>query len=353
VSVAGSWRRDLTVGALAMAIAAVLVVPQFVSGGADPTTLLRVGTYAPARPYVERSFPNPVLTADFGHDGQQFYVVASAFPDLRSATPYVDNIHYRARRILFPLLASPFPDGPALVWAMFAINLLAIGAGAVALARIAQQLRAPPMVGLIIGASPAMIESLQGSLGDALAFSLALWGVALWRRHLGWAVLLFTLAALSRETTLVVALACFVVGDRREKVRLVIPFAAAAAWSLAIIAWLPLPATAAETTFIDEVTKQLGWPFVGWVHLGLTDVGTLTALVLLIGAVFGAVAMWNVRRELSWWLVFDGILLVLSGPGVLERPFNIVRIAPLVLPAIALALTVPRSSRRSPALAAS
>jgi hypothetical protein len=339
------WSRDVLIGGLAMVICALLVVPTFLSNGGDPTLLLRVGTYAPARPYVERAFPDPVLTPDYGHDGQQFYVVASAFPDLRAGTPYVDNIHYRARRILFPLLASPFRSGPALVWAMFAINLLAVGAGAVAMARIARQLRAPPLIGLLVGANPAMVESLQGSLGDALAFSLALWGVALWRRHLGWGVLLLTLAALSRETTLVVAAACFLVGDRRAKVRLTIPFAVVAAWSLVLIAWLPLPATSTDTSFVSEVTKQLGWPFQGWSNLGWTDAGTLTAAVLLAIGLASAYALWNVRRELAWWLLFDGLLLVVSAPGVLERPFNIARIAPLVLPAAALALTAGRGAR--------
>jgi hypothetical protein len=293
-----------------------------------------------------------VLTPDYGHDGQQFYVIASTFPDERAAAPYVDNVRYRARRILFPLLASPFRDGPALVWAMFAINLLAIGAGAAALARIAEQLRAPPLVGLIVGASPAMIESLQGSLGDALAFSLALWAVAIWRRHLGWAVVLLTLAALTRETALVVALACFLVGDRRQKLRLLIPFGVMVAWGLAVIAWLPLPPSAQETTFLDEVTKQLGWPFEGWSRLGWTEVGTLTALVLAVAGALCARAFWRVRRELALWLLFDGVLLVVSSPGVLERPYNIARVAPLVVPAIALAVTMPRGSRRAATVAA-
>jgi hypothetical protein len=344
---------DLLVGAGAMAICALLVLPTFFSNGGDPTLLLRVGTYAPARPYVERSFPDPVLTPDYGHDGQQFYVLAGNLPDLRSATPYVDDIRYRARRILFPLLASPFRDGSSLVWAMFGINLLAIGAGAVAVARLARQLRAPPMIGLLVGATPAMIESLQGSLGDALAFALALWGVVLWRRRLGWAVLLFTLAGLSRETTLVVPLACFIVATNRQRLRLVIPFAVMAAWSLIELAWLPL-APGTPSGVLDDVTKALGAPFKGWIDAGLASPGSLTALVLVVGCAVAAYALWNIRRELAWWLIFDGLLLVVSNAEVVERPFNACRVAPLAVVGLALALTTRRSpttARPSTALA--
>jgi hypothetical protein len=334
-----TWRQDLAIGVLAMVIAAVLVLPAFFSNGGNPTLLLRVGTYAPARPYVERSLPDPVLTPDYGHDGQQFYVLASSLPDLPAAAPYVDNLRYRARRILFPLLASPFPDGPPMIWAMFAINLLAIGAGAVALARLARQVGAPPLVGLIVGASPAMLESLQGSLGDALAFGLALWGVTLWRRKLGWAVLLFTLAGLTRETSLVVPLACLIVGEGRQRLRLLVPFAVMVLWSLVELVWLPTSPSAAGTTLTGDITKALGVPFKGWLDLGLGDVGTLTALVLLVGCLIGARALWDVRRELSWWLLFDAILLIVSNAEVLGRPYNVARVAPFVLPGIALALT--------------
>ena len=52
---------------------------------AIPTTLLRVGQGA-SRPGASSSedFPDPVLVPDYGHDGQQFYVLAATFPDLRS-----------------------------------------------------------------------------------------------------------------------------------------------------------------------------------------------------------------------------------------------------------------------------
>ncbi|HEY5155842.1 MAG TPA: hypothetical protein VIJ47_13965, partial [Acidimicrobiales bacterium] len=197
-------RRELLVAVAAMAIAAAIVVPQVLRANGDPTVLLRVGRYAASRPYVERDFPNPTLTEDYGHDGQQFYVLAATFPHPHDAIGFVDRIRYRFRRVLFPALVSPAPAGAPLVWTMFAVNLLAIGAIAMALGRLSTRLGGTAWLGLIAGLSPALIESLQGSLADGLGVALALWGLVVWRRHIGWAVVLFALAALTRETTLVV-----------------------------------------------------------------------------------------------------------------------------------------------------
>jgi hypothetical protein len=145
----------------------------------------------------------------YGHDGQQFYVVARSVTDLQQIDGNVDRPRYRARRILFPLLASAFLAGAPTVWAMFAISLLSVGMAAVAAGRLARRVGGPVWLGLAVALTSALLIGVRASLGDALAFSLALWGVVLWRRHLGWAVLLFALAARTRETTLVVPAACF------------------------------------------------------------------------------------------------------------------------------------------------
>ena len=55
---------------------------------------------------VERDIADPVLVSTFGHDGQQFYVVARTFPNLQDADGHVDRLKYRARRVLFPALVA-------------------------------------------------------------------------------------------------------------------------------------------------------------------------------------------------------------------------------------------------------
>jgi hypothetical protein len=62
---------------------------------------------------------------------------------------------------------------------------------------------------------------------------------------------------------------------------------------------------------------------------------------MLIGA--SLLSAWQLRHrlpEVAWWLVFDAILVALSNRGVVERPFNIARVAPLALAAMVLVVLV-------------
>jgi hypothetical protein len=344
-----SCRRDLLLGLAAMAIASALVLPQLFNDHGNVTVFLRVGRYAASRPYVERDFHHPVLTQDYGHDGQQFYVVASTFPNPSKAVNYVDRIRYRFRRILFPLLVSPFRGGPALVWAMFAVNLLAIGAAAIALSRLAMRLGGSPWVGLVAGISPALIESLQGSLGDGLAFALAIWAVVMWRRSIVTAVVLLTLAALSRETTLVVAAACFVVGDGRQRRWLVIPPAVYLGWVVATSLFLPTPPHTGSESVFRDASDQLALPFRAFFQLGAAAPAFAFGAALFAASIFAA---WQLRHrlpEVSLWLLFDAGLLAISGVPVLDRPLNLARVVPMALPGLALAVVDRlQDARRAP-----
>jgi hypothetical protein len=320
-----------------MAMAASIALIPFVHLHEDPTAFLRVGQFAAARPYVERSMPDPVLTNDYGHDGQQFYVIASTFPHAHDALPYVDHIRYRFRRVLFPALASVAPDGAPLVWTMFAINLLAIGAAAVALGQLSRRLGGSLWVGLVVGINPALWESLQGSLADGLAFALALWGLVLWRKHLAWAVVLFTLAALTRETSLVVPAACWLVARGRPRRWLLIPPAVFGAWAAVVAIWLPTPQGSGASNILSDASAQLTIPFGAWLHMGLSQPGPTLGLALLAGSLGSA---WILRRrlpEVSIWLLLDALLLVASNVGVAERPLNLARVAAMTFPAMALA----------------
>ena len=216
--------RDIVVFVMSVLIAAIPTVTLLWSHDGDPSALLRIGDRSASRSFVEQSLPDPVLVAGFGHDGQQFYVIARTFPNMQDADGHVDRLKYRARRVLFPALVSPFPAGDATVWAMLGVNLIAIGAAGIAVSRLAKKVAAPWWIGMTVGLSPALIISARASLADALAFGLAVWGAVLWRKHLWWAVALFTLAAFARETSLVVPAACLLVGPRaRERLAMLVP----------------------------------------------------------------------------------------------------------------------------------
>jgi hypothetical protein len=335
-----SFSRDVIVFAASVLIAAIPTIALLATNDGDPTALLRVGDRSASREYVERDLPDPVLVPGFGHDGQQFYVIAATFPDLQSADGNVDRLRYRARRILLPAIVSPMPAGAPTVWAMLGVNLAAIGAAGVALSRLAVRVRAPWWLGAVVAVSPALALSARASLADALAFALALWGVVLWRRHLWWAVALFTLAAFARETSLVVPAACLLVGPKpRERLAMLVPFGAYAAWTVAVTLWLD-PSDAGSSSPFGDATRQLAAPFEAFAQLG-------PSLAVYFGVgllVVSLVAAWRLRRplpELALWLLADAILLVTAATGVAEDAWNLTRLAPLAVPALALAVGMP------------
>jgi len=345
------WKAELAVFVVSIVIVVLPTLQLLARHDGDVSALLNIGDQAASRPFVEQTFTNPVLVKGYGHDGQQFYVVARSItqPDgLQTLEGNVDRPRYRARRILFPLLAAPFPEGPATVWAMLGISLISVGAAAVAAGRLARRLHGPVWLGLSVAVTPALLISVRASLGDALAFSLALWGVVLWRKHLGWAVVLFTLAALTRETTLVVPAACLLVGVKRARLALLIPFAVYAAWDLTVN-WLIQPEVSHEsTTPIADALRQFALPFQSWRDLGL---GSRTIVLALLLTVLSLISAWILRQrlpEVALWLVADAILVAIAGTGVAEDILNYARLAPLVAVGATLAAWVVHTDARGP-----
>jgi hypothetical protein len=235
---------------------------------------------------------------------------------------------------------APAPAGAATVWSIVGVNLAAIGAAGVALSRLAVRVRAPWWLGMAVAISPALALSARASLADALAFALALWGVVLWRRHLWWAVALFTLAAFARETSLVVPAACLLLGPKpRERLAMLVPFGAYGAWTVAVTLWLE-PSDAGSSSPFGDATRQLALPFEAFGQLGPSR-AVYFGVGLLVASL---VAAWRLRRalpELSLWLVADAVLLVTAATGVAEDAWNLTRLAPLAVPALALAFGMP------------
>ena len=343
-----SWKAELAVFLLSMAIVVIPTIQLLARHDGNVTALLNVGDQASSRPFIEGDFDDIAFVKGYGHDGQQFYAVARSVTDLQQLDGNVDRPKYRARRILFPLLASPFPAGAPTVWAMLAISLVSVGMAGVAAGRLARRVGGPVWLGLAVAITPALLISVRATLGDALAFSLAIWGVVLWRRHLGWAVLLFALAALTRETTLVVPAACFLLGDKRQRIALVAPFAVYGAWALTVSHLVHDHISKESTSPVADAFRQFAPPFQSWRDLGLGSTTIQLALVLTIASVISAWVLRHRLPELSIWLAADTVLLLIAGDGVAEDILNYARLTPLAGVGVALAVWVARSDRRVP-----
>jgi hypothetical protein len=195
-----------------------------------------------------------------------------------------------------------------------------------------------------------MIESVEGSLADAPAFSLALWGVVVWRRRPWLAVALFTLAAFGRETTLIAPLACALVAPRAHRVPMLAPLAAFAAWVVTVSVWLPATPSGGSSNLVDDAFVAFDWPFVAWARVGFGSQAVLLGATLAVAALAAAQMLRDRLPEVNLWLLAEAALLIVSSEPVVSRGQNFARVAPLALAALALALAS-RVSRQPPHLA--
>jgi hypothetical protein len=315
-----------------MVVAAVLVAllwPAMWAGGqGNVDALLGAGNDGPARAFVERDIPDLAPLAGVGHDGQQFYAIARHPFDPAAAGAAVDPAAYRYRRILFPLLAGLVaPDGGRpVIAAFFGLSLIGVALGAAALKLLPGGPRWLPVAAAL---SPAVITSLTLSLSDALGAGLGLAAVAAaGRRRWALAVLAATLAALTRETFLIVALGLLFTPGMPRPWRLLtvaVPAAAVGGWML----WL---AGQLDTSLLEGGSDQLAVPLTGYLS-GDTDPQTFLMAVMAV-AVLG-IGAWRTSRvapHVAAILGLQVVLLVCVSDLVAFNWVNALRTAAPLLP---------------------
>jgi hypothetical protein len=172
----------------------------------DPFDLLLAGRTGPSAALIEKDFSQPFEYRGAGFDGQQTYAIARMFPDLEGTQAYLDVPRYRLMRILQPALASPAGRGTPLVLALLGLSIVGLGLLSGSVADLADRHGRSPVVGYL-AVIPALAPTIVLTV-EPLAYGLAFVGVALAdRRRFLPAAALFCLAALTRETAVVVAAA--------------------------------------------------------------------------------------------------------------------------------------------------
>ena len=199
------WVRPwLVVGVLAVAYC-VLTLMQ---NAWDPLAFVLIG----------KQFDPTHGVRELGYDGQFVYQIAI---NPAGAAPFLDVPAYRYQRILYPLLGRALALGnPRVIpWTLILINLASLALGTLATEKIMTDHGRSPWYALAYGAFAGLWLSLRLDLTEPLAFALVQWGVLYFDRARLWpSMLLFALAALGRELTLLFAAACAIslwVGRRR------------------------------------------------------------------------------------------------------------------------------------------
>jgi hypothetical protein len=301
--------------------------------------------------------PSRIPTGTCGYDGQFVYAIAvnSAGDDL------FDVPAYRYQRILYPVLARVTGLGqPGLIaWTLIAINLIALIAGTAILEAILDGYDASRWYALAYGLCAGTLMALRLDLTEPLAYALALGGVwAALQSRILWCGALFALAALTKETTLVMAAgvaASYAVQRDLRNALVVAAFAVMpfVAWQFALYMRFGQfgigSGGALGTPF--EVIPLRGWWSLAAIHLGAFAVISLIMLPMaIIPALLG---LWCslrdfVRRhfDLPALLLFTSAVAILFTPqSTFREPLGMARFV-VGLVAATLIYAASRQSKR-------
>ncbi len=247
-------RAALRCALASFGVHAVLAAVLLAVAGFRPERFVEFGRRAPSWPLAQRVLgPDVQARQGYGHDGKEFWLLARD-PTLRNGPELVralDRPAYRAQRILYPLLASPWrlAGERALLWGLLITNLIVVGIGGYVAALLALEVGAPAWAGLAYALNPATFVTVLYDGSDAVALTALLWSLLLVARgRPAGAALAGTLATLAKEASLlsIGGVALLAPGLRlRPRVLLpALPVAAAVAWG-AYARW------------------RLGWPETG------------------------------------------------------------------------------------------
>jgi hypothetical protein len=181
----------------------------FFRGHHDPRDFIHIENY-----YIHLSHVSPTIKVDpnykgylySGYDGQFFYFIAL---DPVNARYYIDAPAYRYTRILYPLTARLLALGiPQLLpYTLILINWLSLVGGTLALGAWLKRKGYSHWFALVFGFYPGLFIAFQNDVSEPMAYALVAWGIYLFdfggRRRLLWSSIVFALAALTRETTIV------------------------------------------------------------------------------------------------------------------------------------------------------
>ena len=347
--------RIWPVAALGLAIGLVYILRVLVPAGWNPSIFLALGEDSPRQTgYAQSRLGSVVVRDAFGHDGKFFFIQANdplyLEPEVHAA--FLDRPVYRGQRMLFPALSGGlglFPSG-VVVWAMLGVNLAALVAATAVAAKLAIAWAASPWLGLAVPLNLGLLSEIDIGGAGVVAMLMALGGVLALSSPRGTAPasLLFTLAALSREVTLLFAagvVAVLFLSKRRIIWQLLVfPAVAVGAWRLYLLVRLAdLPSGGAD--------RELGAPLIGiWEAFGYwreDPIDLAIGVVMLTVLVAFALRAFKGRNLLAWGALPTVALALILSVYVWREPYDIARAIAPVLTAYPFLLFLAASKRTS------
>ena len=273
-----------------------------------------------------------------GYDGQFAYQIAL---NPLEAAPYLDVPAYRYQRILYPLLARLFAFAqPALIpWMLIVVNIAAITVGTWATERLLLDMRVSRWYALTYGLYGGQMLGLRADLNEPLAQGLVQIAMLAWikdRRIL--AVVVFSLATLAKETTLIF-LAAYILYTLKERqwrwvMSLILATVPFAIYQVGLWVWLGSfgvgsgGAGATPFSFI---------PFGGWLAIAQVNILAflLISLIVVPMSVFPAIAgLFLSGRDLGrgqshpyiFSLLFNSLIILFLPTSTFREPVAMLRL---------------------------
>jgi hypothetical protein len=166
--------------------------------GGDPLALVTLGTRFSENVPAEQGGTE-------GYDGQFVYYIAR---DPSNAAQFIDAPAYRFQRILLPALGMVLSFGQTslIPFVLLIVNLISLAAGTALLERLLVERGVSRWYAIGYGLALGTFGAVRLSVPEPLAYALTIGGVALALRD-RWlfSAVLFALAGLAKETTLIVA----------------------------------------------------------------------------------------------------------------------------------------------------
>ncbi len=253
--------------------------------------------------------------ATTGYDGQFVLYIAR---DGWGAVPHLDNPAYRLQRILTPIVVRTLSLGlPAPVpWVIVLVNAVSIIAATAILAHWLSDQAISPWYALTYTLFVGTLMSYSRDLTEPLALCMAALGAVMWlRKDYGPAIASWSLAALTKETTLIFPIGAAAVSIYRGKLRLAAEAGLAVAPLLCWEAYLYV--RLGEIPFLSGPSLA-PVPLTGVVQGWSADPGRLSAVVLiaLAAVLLLPVSLWCLRRRAApivpvWLLLHTIFVLVL------------------------------------------
>jgi hypothetical protein len=213
------------------------------------------------------------------YDGHFAYQIA-----LRGnqAAPFLDVPAYRYQRILYPLLSRIISFGQAglVPWALIGVNVAAIAAGTWAMEKLLVHFGVSRWYALIYGLYGGNFVALRTNLTEPLAYTLVALAILAWEKERRWwAVATFSLAALTKEVTLIFAIAYAVYALIQREWRWAAALSAAglpyAAYQFMLWVWLGTPGLGSGGAGATPFSPV---PLSGWLSIASVN---LTAFLLV------------------------------------------------------------------------